>query len=259
MLPLSVAPRRIAPVFAAVFAAVLVASLATAPVTPARSQATQRGGSSSRARAERKTLQAVVGAVNGMTAVLTPSEGGDPITASLTPKTKFFRPAARATNPGFVPGEQVVVRLEFAAGAAGPRATVVELWEPAMYEEQSRRRKEMTAGIVRQTLTPGSRDGFLLVEDAEGGSPITFRVTEKTMFRKGGVAVPPSAYPPGASAVVKPRALPSGGVMASVVAESEEAAEQAYKDTLMSCTVWPSSPISGRRARIAPSSVGVTL
>jgi hypothetical protein len=137
------------------------------------------------------------------------------------------------TQPAFLPGEKVVVRVEFLLSPTTSRATVHELWEPALYEEAQLRRKELCIGTVTQTLVPGAPDGTLVVQDGEGQTgTATFRVTEKTMFRKNGVPVAPSAFPVGSEVVVKPRALPSGMVMAVIVAESEEAVAMHYKDTL---------------------------
>ena len=197
-------------------------------------------------RGERTTLFVVVTAVNKASATLTPEGTKDatPLVAVLTKQTKFHRVSNRTTPPGLVVGERNVVRVETfptdkpttnAPDARGDNRTLVlEVWDVALYEEEQKRRKEVFAGVVRETLPPGTPSGTLVLADKDG-TQVSFRVTEKTMFRKGGMPVAPAAYPPGSLAVVKPRALPSGGVMASIVAETETVVEIHYKDTL---SVW---------------------
>jgi hypothetical protein len=160
--------------------------------------------------------------------------GATPLFAYLTAKTKFHRVPERASTPGFVVGERVVVRVDITGEAPNGRATVRELWDIPLYEEFQRLRKEICVGTVEQAFPVGSRSGYLTVRRTDG-TRATFRVTEKTRFRKGDAAAVPSVYPVEAPVVVKPRGLPNGDTLAAIVAESQLAVEQAHRDTL---SIW---------------------
>jgi hypothetical protein len=104
----------------------------------------------------------------------------------------------------------------------------------ARYEMEQQARRAVSVGRVEATLPPDATAGTLSIR-RDDSALLDFRVTEKTQFRRGDAVVTPAAYPVGAAVAVKPRGLPNGGIMASIVADSLPAVNAAYRDTL---TVW---------------------
>jgi hypothetical protein len=185
---------------------------------------------------ERKTVAATVLAVGNGGAVLKPDDPTAPnVTVYLATDTKFHRGATRSQNPGFTIGEQVTVRLAYFGDGAKARVFVAELWDTPLYEEQQKLRKEMFVGVVQQAIPDGVLSGYLIVRAEDETGSATYRVTENSVFYADDTRVPASFYKVGAEVTVKPRGLPSGGVMAGVVAESPTAVDIAYRDTL---SVW---------------------
>ena len=60
----------------------------------------------------------------------------------------------------------------------------------------------------------------LVVKPAGGGTPLTLRLTPKTLCRKGGADATAGAFAPGSSVAVITRGLPSGLLMAALVSDA---------------------------------------
>ncbi|MDX1931755.1 MAG: hypothetical protein SFU56_04045 [Capsulimonadales bacterium] len=149
----------------------------------------------------------------------------------ITPKTVFHLPDGRSTP--FLPDETLVVRVDLFA-APTFRGEAREMWDVPSYDAYQRLRKEVAVGTVSRAPVADQRRGVLVVT-REDETLAEYRVTEKSRFCRGDVEVLPSVYAVGTRVAVKPRALPSGGAMAGIVAESPAALDRAYRDTL---TVW---------------------
>lgn len=175
--------------------------------------------------------QAIVNAISSSTI-----EKPVDLTASfplfLTRKTKYHFSNVH-TNP-FTVGRTIVVRTDLFGMLPHLQGTAREIWDIPVYEEEQRLRKEVAVGKVVQGLAENESQGTLIVA-REDGTQAAYHVTNKSRFCRSDIEVPPSTYVPGMPIAVKPRALPSGGAMAGIVAESSQALEHAYRDTL---SVW---------------------
>ncbi len=197
------------------------------------------------ARSATRTVRAVVVFVDmaAHTLQLREEGAGGSDTAGRT-FTVFADPGARyRRNNGevggglsdFRTGDGVAARVTFRAAAASAGDKTEEigllraLWDTKSYEAENRARREICAG----TVTSWGRLGdTLTVCRAVDGEAVAFHVTAKSVIYRGGVATLPSAYPVGATIAVKPRALPSGALMAAIVAETERDALALYGDGL---------------------------
>ena len=167
--------------------------------------------------------------------VLPPADLAAPFPVTITRKTKFFHTDGRTTP--FTPGEKVIVKVDIygmAQGVQNVQGMVREVWDIAAWDAQQRLRKEVATGKVVQGIMGQETTGLLTIT-RDDGTQAQYKVTNKTRFCKGDVQVMPSVYQTGMVVSVRPRSLPSGGTMAAIVAESPDAVQKAYKDTL---TVW---------------------
>jgi hypothetical protein len=175
--------------------------------------------------------QAMVQATSSAT-IERPLDLVDPFLLSLTRKTKFHFSTVHPVP--FIAGETLVVRTDLFGSAPSLQGLAREVWEIPLYEAEQRLRKDTVIGTVVQGLTGNSLQGTLIVA-REDGTRAVYRVTPKSRFCQGDVQVLPAVYQAGMPIAVKPRSLPGGGVMASIVAESQVGLDRAYRDTL---TVW---------------------
>jgi|GEM_PF-5058044 hypothetical protein len=196
--------------------------------TPAFAQQPPVTTKKSSGRASYKTLTVTVVNTDGRSAILQAEGVEAPIPATITEKTKFHRLIARSQKQGFTVGEKLVLRMGFYPDG---RVVVTDFYDPEIYAEVQRLRKETILGTVDRPLPAGTTSGYLAVRTEED-SVIEYRVTDNTIFYKDNTRVAPQVYVQDTSVVVKPRALPTGGFMAQIVAESETAVDIAYKDTL---------------------------
>jgi hypothetical protein len=158
------------------------------------------------------------------------AETGTEITALLDADSRLTRKNGPAALTGFTTGERVMARLVMRASIS-PKAdaTVRDIWDESSYAAERKIRTEISVGkVVANTASA------LEVQQAGGGELVHFRVSAKTRFLKEGRDVTAAAFPVGAAAAVKPRGLPTGGVMASIVGESADALNQAHLDGLIS-------------------------
>lgn len=168
---------------------------------------------------------------------LQPIEGGaGPIIAILDADCRFVS-GGRAVEgmADFSQGQRVVARLT-ARAAFGGTVFLRTLWDAPSYAAEKERRTGICVGTV-EAVTIGSID----VRRAVDEEVIAFRLSEKTLVFKNDAPAPFEAYPVGAAVAVKPRALPSGGLMASIIATSDAEVERAHLDTL---TAWQGELLS---------------
>jgi hypothetical protein len=197
------------------------------PVTLAPPQKPAKKRSSSTTT---KTVEAVLVAyqAESKTVRLQPAEPGmAPVDAVLDADCTFVRDGDDdALLTDFKPGERVVARLSRRSYPEGV-TFLRTLWDTESYAEDKERRSGTCVGTVA-ALAPGSID----VKRAADGEVLSFRVSEKTVVVQNDGPAALGAYPVGAPVAVKPRALPSGGLMASVVGGSEAEVAAAHLDTL---------------------------
>ena len=93
--------------------------------------------------------------------------------------------------------------------------SVVMLCDAASAEALDAYRKKTLVGTV-QSLD----EKTLVVKPAGGGTPLTLRLTPKTLCRKGGADATAGAFAPGSSVAVITRGLPSGLLMAALVSDA---------------------------------------
>ena len=85
----------------------------------------------------------------------------------------------------------------------------------------------------------------MVVEPAGGGTPLTLKLTPKTLYRKAGADAVAGSFAPGAQVAVLTRGLPSGLLMAALVSDApaDAARERAsLKPVRLSGTCWTCSP-----------------
>jgi hypothetical protein len=215
-------PRTVAACRFAVALAVLApcAACAQAPLAaPAAKSATTRS------RATTRTLAATVLTVDPAAGTVHLAlTDGSAAAARISDRSRFVKKSKEVRPQDFKPNEKVMARLSFRAGG---EVWLQDLRDAESHEAYTRDRRETCTGMV--AANTGNR---LDVRRADG-SVLVFRVTDKTLVRKGGALSALSAYPAGAAVAVKPRSLPSGDVMASIVAETGAEVAAAHLDGLV--------------------------
>ncbi len=189
------------------------------PASPAAKSATTRS------RASTRTLAATVITVDPAAGTVQLAlADGSAVSARLSGKSRCVKQGKEVRPQDFKPNEKAMARLSFRAGG---EVWLQDLRDAESHDAYTRDRRETCAGVV--AANTGSR---LDVRRADG-SVLVFRVTDKTLVRKGGALSALTAYPVGASVAVKPRGLPSGDVMASIVAETAAEVAAAHLDGLV--------------------------
>jgi hypothetical protein len=174
------------------------------------------------------------------------TETGKEIAALLDSDSRLTKKNGPAILTGFTKGEKVMARLMMQVSLS-PKAdaTVRDIWDESSYSAERKVRTEITVGkVVANTASA------LEVQQTKG-ELIHFRVSAKTKFLKEGKDVTAAAFPVGSNVAVKPRGLPTGGVMASMVGESADALNQTHLDGLI---LW-----QGMISSIDPVSWHITL
>ncbi|MBC8102855.1 MAG: hypothetical protein H7Z41_09735 [Cytophagales bacterium] len=162
---------------------------------------------------------------------------GTEFAALLDADSRLVRRNGSAALSAFTAGETVMARLLLRPSLA-PKAdaTVRDLWDESSYAAEQQIRTKISVGkIVANTASA------LEVRLAPGGELVHFRVSAKTRFLKEAHDVTAASFPVGAVVAIKPRSLPTGGIMAAIVGESEDAVNWAHRDTLIT---WQGSIVS---------------
>jgi len=129
-----------------------------------------------------------------------------------TEKTRMLREKKPVEIAAFKSGETVVVR--FRKSSVGP-PTLYDLTDNASWIWLSRVRRETTRVTIREI----TGDELRAVE-GEDEAEIAYRITEKTLWGKGGEVVSADDFTSGERVYVVPRLLPGGGVMAIAVSDA---------------------------------------
>ena len=134
---------------------------------------------------------------------------------TLTEKTRYRKAKAEVELAAFKVGEQVTLKLRKVRGK--DEYTVQELLDPVSGEQmEAIRKKQMQATIQK------IEDGELSVTFANETEPFTYTTSDKTLWSKAGKDVEQSEFKPGDVVTVAPRSLPSGNVMAAIVADTAQ-------------------------------------
>ncbi len=138
---------------------------------------------------------------------------GTALDALVRPSSLFLKNGVSVPPSAFAAGSQVLLRAR--TRASDGVVSVVLLCDAASAAAIEAYRKKTLVGTVQ-----GVDEKALVVRPAGGGTPVTLRVTPKTVFRKGGVGAGAGMFPLGASVAVLTRGLPSGLLMASLVTDA---------------------------------------
>ncbi len=140
-------------------------------------------------------------------------------TYDLTDKTRFMKTKREADASAFKPGDMLVVHIRKARDGGDPQATEVADRESWAWIDGIKH--NMTEAVV----VTNDDDG-LTVAVGPDKIPLSYTVSEKTMWSKGGKEGAASDFKAGDKVYVLPRALPSGAIMARAVTDTPGAGEQ---------------------------------
>lgn len=216
-----------ASLFLALTSAPIVYGQATPQVAPAAEPAkTIKSTSRSASKLMAATIVSVTPTANMLR--LRETETGTEILALLDSDSRLTRKNGPAALTGFTAGEKVMARLMMQPSIS-PKAdaTVRDIWDESSYAAERKVRTEISVGKVVANMASA------LEVQQTGGELVHFRVSAKTKFFKDGKGVTAAAFPVGATVAVKPRGLPTGGVMASLVGENADALNQTHLDSLI--------------------------
>ena len=197
------------------------------PVSPPENKAAEMGtvvGATKAAKAGASqvmpaTILRVIPGTN--TLWLRETDTGTEIVALLDADSRLTKKNAPATLSQFIPEEHVMVRLTM-------QPSIAPKGDESSYAAERRIRTDISVGkVVTNTASA------LEVQLTDGGERVHFRVSSKTKFLKDGKETTAAAFPVGATVAVKPRALPTGGIMASMVGESAAILNQMHLDGLI--------------------------
>ena len=201
----------------------------TAPVVP-RTVATVPKPRTSTTR----TVEAIVATIDISARTVTfalPASGMNPAQSVVAVQDMACQPIKRGTVvpvTAFVAGERVVARLTWRTSPL-PVVILRDLYDEASYRERQKAGKETCVGVVE------SLGATEIVVRRTDETVIAFRVTEKTRLVRNDAPATVTAFGIGTPVAVKPRRLPSGSLMASIVGGTAREVAWAYRDTL---TTW---------------------
>src|SRR5262249_54423437 len=136
---------------------------------------------------------------------------------SLSDKLRCFKAKHPAQPTDFKAGDPAVAHLR--RSRADGSLTVIELTDPPSWDWLTALRRETTSAVItamdEETLTATVRGDAL---------PVTYTRSEKTRWSKAGKAAGPGDFKAGETIVIVPRSLPSGAIMARIVADNPTAA-----------------------------------
>lgn len=146
----------------------------------------------------------------------------------FTAKTRVFRNKQPAATQDLKPGDEVVVHFRRSRSGL---PSLYEVTDRSSWEWFLRLRSQITA----ITLTDVSED-HIAGKDSSGAGPIEYRVSPKTLWGKENKPAGPAEFKVGDLAFVAPRPLPSGGIMAAVVADTQPLAARLKEHTRRTVT-----------------------
>lgn len=200
----------------------------SAPQEPVK---TPQRTSTKRPAAQTKTVVGVVTALDATknTLTLQPDNGTVAIVASIAPDAAFTKKNEIAKLTDFAVKDHVSARLSIRPDK--PAEGVLKSLKDA--DTASETKKTATA-IYTGTVVTSSLTN-LDAKDKDGKAT-RFRISEKTLFIKAGKPAKPADFAPDSAVAVIARSSPTGNLLASIVADSAAAAEQAKNDALSTWT-----------------------
>ena len=145
--------------------------------------------------------------------------GGVTADFTLIEKTHYFKNKREAKPADFKAGEAVIVHIRHSRSDG--EAQVIELTDKISWDWLDGIRHNTTNAKLKAV-----DDDTLTVLVGTESIPLTYTISDKTLWNKGGKAAAPTDFKAGDSVSIVPRSLPSGGIMASVVADSPQGAAQ---------------------------------
>ena len=139
--------------------------------------------------------------------------------ALISPSSLFLKDGLAVPPSAFPAGAKALLRAR--TRASDGEVSVVMLCDAASAGALDAYRKKTLVGTV-QSLD----DKTLVVKPAGGGTPVTLRLTPKTLCRKRGADASAAAFAPGSSVAVITRGLPSGLLMAALVSDAPADADR---------------------------------
>ncbi|MBV9850395.1 MAG: hypothetical protein JO250_12030 [Armatimonadetes bacterium] len=195
---------KIAVVRALLLAALCLASLSPLPTRAQTTPAAMRSHS--------KLQPVTVRATDEQAAHLTLTDG-TALDALIRPSSVFLKGGLVVPPSAFPAGAKALLRSR--TRASDGAVSVVLLCDPASAAALDTYRKKTLVGTV-QSLD----EKTLVVRPAGGGTPLTLRITPKTLCRRNGADATAAAFAPGAPVAVITRGLPSGLLMAALVTDA---------------------------------------
>ena len=202
---------KVAVVRATLLAAVLCAALW--PPLPARAQ---KASLASRPHAK---LQTVTVRSTDDQAVHVTLADGTAEDVLIRPSSLFLKAGLAVSPTAFPAGVKALLRAR--TRASDGAVSVVMLCDAASAAALDAYRKKTLVGTVQDV-----DEKTLVVRPAGGGTPVTLRLTPKTLCRKGGADASAAAFAPGSSVAVITRGLPSGLLMAALVSDAPADADR---------------------------------
>jgi hypothetical protein len=147
------------------------------------------------------------------TLALKPRAGAQ-ILYRLTEKTRFLREKRAVTAADFKPGEVVVVR--FRKSSVGP-ASLYDVADKVSWDWLTRVRRETTRVTILEIT-----DDSLRASEGSDNAPLDYRITDKTLWARGGQPASAADFKTGETVYIAPRLLPGGGLMATAVSDLAE-------------------------------------
>ena len=129
---------------------------------------------------------------------------------TLTTKTRFLKAHFEAQPEDLKVGESIVLKLRKVRGK--DEFTVFECCDAETYEWLTKLRKSPATGKIKEI---GEETLTLTVAKDE----IIYLISDKTQWEKAGQTVTSATFRAGETVTVAPRALPSGTIMAKIVAD----------------------------------------
>lgn len=161
-----------------------------------------------------KNVHAAVFASSDANAVHVTLADGSALDAAIHPSSLFLQDGISVSTSQFQSGTKVILRTR--TRASDGSLSVVMLCDLATAAAiETYRHKPLVGHVV------SADDKTLVVQpDGSANTPLTLRVTAKTLYRKNGADATAAAFPAGAAVAVVARGLPSGLLMASIVSDS---------------------------------------
>ncbi len=142
---------------------------------------------------------------------------GETLSYPLGESSRYYRAKKEADAAAFKPGESVTVKLRKIRNKA--TFFVFELMDTGSYDWLTDLRKSPKAAVIKDI----SEDLLTVTID---GADAAYTVSDKTRWNRSGKEVAASAFKVGDAVTVIPRFLPSGNLMARVVADNLKNAER---------------------------------